>query len=61
MNKSLARRYLRRIDAGFSFNFINGQVAQTMEELVWGIESLREDEYEHHVYFDHIYMSGIPA
>ena len=53
MNKALAKRLLRRIDDGLRFRFSNGQSAGTMEELVWGIESLREDEFHHHVYFDH--------
>ena len=53
MNTSQARRFLRRIDDGVRFHFINGHSAGTMDELVQGIESLHDKEYDHHVYFDH--------
>ncbi len=48
-----ARKLLWNVDEGLQFSFQNGRYARNLKELLAGVSSLKKEEYEHHVYFDH--------
>jgi hypothetical protein len=53
LRKEQAIRILRTVDEGIAFHFCNGSKATNLVELFVEIAHLSEQEYTHHVYFDH--------
>ena len=53
MDYKEALKLLWNVDAGVAFHFCNGKSARSLKELLAGIKTLNEEQYQHHVYFDH--------
>ncbi len=53
LQKSTAAHFLRTVDEGIKFFFCNGKNAYNIRELLDGIFSISDEEFLHHVYFDH--------